>query len=469
MLTLSEDSMMDDVSDYMTPIPIFIPELLNPSDNQAQFQSQQEFSSDSNENTNRNQLGISSFSLQLTFNGIRGANWPSSIQLSSQSLEDEARQSEEQLDASRQTLSRLEDEVLQLERANKELSSESEVTELMVLEQFISRLEEELAQCRTSAINSSEESVLKAATAKATRTKRFETECALRELQLSICRRKLEYATAKALNEEDDGSCSSDDEASISVSNLPEEEERINILQHELEELNQVNNRALSEAKDAELLNAKRQRAQLEVEQKISMGRGRYEERRQHLEEKRRQLEINHSYLVKMKNAEELQQKLYFLLEQLQEMARQLPLQYQQRMPYELLSGLANCLLNETIFKIVEGLTEIQQVTEKQLLQQRLKLLHRHRAEKEALAKKTPDSVTEAEKMEVANHPVELKQADMNLILQLDQVVADQQSTLEKAGVPGFYLTSNPQEIQVQMYLLEFILKLGKESENNTT
>lgn len=36
--------------------------------------------------------------------------------------------------------------------------------------------------------------------------------------------------------------------------------------------------------------------------------------------------------------------------------------------------------------------------------------------------------------MQVANHPVELKQADMNLILQLDQVVADQQGTLEKAG-----------------------------------
>ena len=48
-------------------------------------------------------------------------------------------------------------------------------------------------------------------------------------------------------------------------------------------------------------------------------------------------------------------------------------------MPYELLSGLANCLLNETIFKIVEGLTEIQQVTEKHLLQQRLQLLHKHR------------------------------------------------------------------------------------------
>nr|SVE76721.1 EOG090X0GJG [Daphnia longispina] len=170
-----------------------------------------------------------------------------------------------------------------------------------------------------------------------------------------------------------------------------------------------------------------------------------------------------------MKSAEELQQKLYFLLEQLQEMARKLPLQYQQRMPYELLSGLANCLLNETIFKIVEGLTEIQQVTEKQLLQQRLKLLHRHRAEKEALAKRSPDSISDLEKEQVANHPIELKQADMNLILQLDQLVADQQSTLEKAGVPGFYFTSNPQEIQVQMYLLEFIFKLGKESENCTS
>nr|CAG4637441.1 EOG090X0GJG [Ceriodaphnia reticulata]SVE73265.1 EOG090X0GJG [Ceriodaphnia reticulata] len=171
-----------------------------------------------------------------------------------------------------------------------------------------------------------------------------------------------------------------------------------------------------------------------------------------------------------MKSAEELQQKLYYLLEQLQEMARKLPLQYQQRMPYELLSGLANCLLNETIFKIVEGLTEIQQVTEKHLLQQRLQLLHRHRAEKEALAKKPVDSNTESEKEQVlANHSTELKQADMNLILQLDQLVVDQQSTLEKAGVPGFYSTSNPQEIRVQMYLLEFILKLGKESELNTS
>ena len=91
-------------------------------------------------------------------------------------------------------------------------------------------------------------------------------------------------------------------------------------------------------------------------------------------------------------------------------------------------------------------------------------------ADKESLTKKSADSNTEREKEHIlANQSIELKQADMNLILQLDQLVADQQSTLEKAGVPGFYSTSNPQEIRVQMYLLEFILKLGKESELNTS
>jgi len=128
-------------------------------------------------------------------------------------------------------------------------------------------------------------------------------------------------------------------------------------------------------------------------------------------------------------------------------------------MPYELLSGLANCLLNETIFEIVEGLTEIQQVTEKQLLQQRLQLLHRHKAEKEAHARQ---AVQEELEEVVARQKQELKSADMNLILQLDQIVADQQNTLEKAGVPGFGRTTNLQEIQVQMYLLEFIAELSK-------
>lgn len=40
--------------------------------------------------------------------------------------------------------------------------------------------------------------------------------------------------------------------------------------------------------------------------------------------------------------------------------------------------------------------------------------------------------------------------------------VADQQQTLEQAGVPGFYIATNPLEIKVQMHLLDFILRLSK-------
>lgn len=48
------------------------------------------------------------------------------------------------------------------------------------------------------------------------------------------------------------------------------------------------------------------------------------------------------------------------------------------RVPIELLSGLANCLLNETVFEIVKGLMEIQHVTEKHLFQQRLQIINKH-------------------------------------------------------------------------------------------
>lgn len=48
------------------------------------------------------------------------------------------------------------------------------------------------------------------------------------------------------------------------------------------------------------------------------------------------------------------------------------------RVPIELLSGLANCLLNDTVFEIVKGLMEIQHVTEKHLFQQRLHVINKH-------------------------------------------------------------------------------------------
>lgn len=161
---------------------------------------------------------------------------------------------------------------------------------------------------------------------------------------------------------------------------------------------------------------------------------------------------------------EDLQRKLYFLMEQLQQMAGQLPPKYQMRLPYELLSGLANSLLNETVFEIVKGLMEIQHVTEKHLFQQRLQLINQQQIEctKVLSGLRTEEDKEAVKQTLFQRHKDELKQQDMKLVLQLDQKVADQQSTLEKAGVPGFYVTNNPMDIQVQMRLCDFIFRLSK-------
>lgn len=59
-------------------------------------------------------------------------------------------------------------------------------------------------------------------------------------------------------------------------------------------------------------------------------------------------------------------------------------------------------------------------------------------------------------------HSKTLRETDMRLVLHLDQKVKDQQATLEKAGVPGFYVTDNAKENKIQMHLLDFILRLSR-------
>jgi hypothetical protein len=55
----------------------------------------------------------------------------------------------------------------------------------------------------------------------------------------------------------------------------------------------------------------------------------------------------------------------------------------------------------------------------------------------------------------------ELNRIDMKIINELDKKVIEQQDTMKKAGVPGFYITNDPIEIKVQMYIFEFIQNLG--------
>jgi len=57
-----------------------------------------------------------------------------------------------------------------------------------------------------------------------------------------------------------------------------------------------------------------------------------------------------------------------------------------------------------------------------------------------------------------------LRRMDMEVIRKLDQQVVDQQLFLEKASVPGFTVTNNPTDIQLQMYLIGFIATLSRSS-----
>ena len=53
------------------------------------------------------------------------------------------------------------------------------------------------------------------------------------------------------------------------------------------------------------------------------------------------------------------------------------------------------------------------------------------------------------------------RKADQQIIGQLDQLVAEQQSTLSQAAVPCFMVTSDPAKIKLQMTVLTLITQLA--------
>ncbi|CAG2179169.1 unnamed protein product, partial [Oppiella nova] len=166
---------------------------------------------------------------------------------------------------------------------------------------------------------------------------------------------------------------------------------------------------------------------------------------------------------------ESLQRRHYHLNHELQQMAHELPNLYQQRMPYELLSNLANCLLDTSIGQIVSGLKDIQHITEKTLFERRMRAVGHFREMKVDQQKKhrmaQQDGSMNAEQVAHEERKLdryiedETNKIDMKTITELDQAVSEQQVTLERAGVPGFYVTNNPTEIRLQMYILEFIAR----------
>ncbi|KAM4578748.1 protein DGCR6 [Fundulus diaphanus] len=173
-----------------------------------------------------------------------------------------------------------------------------------------------------------------------------------------------------------------------------------------------------------------------------------------------------------------LQERHYYLLSELQALVKDLPSSFQQRLTYNTLSDLALALIDGTVYEIVQGLLDIQHLTEKNLYNQRQKLHCEHQALKQDMVRKHKEALqsckshnlallkstqqTEVEALEVRVRE-EQKMMDKKIVAEMDQKVIDQQNTLEKAGVPGFYITTNPQELMMQMNLLELILKLQQQ------
>ncbi|XP_065323890.1 protein DGCR6-like isoform X2 [Gordionus sp. m RMFG-2023] len=148
-------------------------------------------------------------------------------------------------------------------------------------------------------------------------------------------------------------------------------------------------------------------------------------------------------------------------------------------MQEDILPHLIKSLFNGTVCEIVKGLLDIQHLTEKNLYNQRIKLITAHKEQKqlmelkqkkkssEFLANNRSDSsnmrLAQSQEIEIMENrqKEELRKLDMRIIMELDQKVMDQQVTLEKAGVPTFHVTNNPNEIQMQIYILGFIKKIG--------
>ncbi|PIK58561.1 putative protein DGCR6L-like [Apostichopus japonicus] len=114
--------------------------------------------------------------------------------------------------------------------------------------------------------------------------------------------------------------------------------------------------------------------------------------------------------------------------------------------------------------------------TERKLMEQRAKLIESHKSQKVELQRNmralaaciarphnlplTKKKMEEETEVLETKSKEEIQKMDERIVLELDNCVSDQQGTLEKAGVPGFYQTTNPLDVQLQMYLLQFIHKM---------
>ena len=176
--------------------------------------------------------------------------------------------------------------------------------------------------------------------------------------------------------------------------------------------------------------------------------------------------------------SEDARQLLESYLSKLKKFREELPPTLQSKLGHSQLRELAFSLLDGTVFEIVKELEDIQQLNERSLLNKRMKVVSAHKTQRVELAKRHKDEIVSNQhkphnlpllksKHEKERHELEKKLAeeigsmDQTIILELDQIVTDQQSTLHQAALPFFIVTNKPEDIQIQMHILSCIQRLG--------
>ncbi|PAA50449.1 hypothetical protein BOX15_Mlig001402g1 [Macrostomum lignano] len=199
--------------------------------------------------------------------------------------------------------------------------------------------------------------------------------------------------------------------------------------------------------------------------------------------------ELLQTVAEELQSKEALQRKHYFLLEQLQQMHLALPAVHRSRVSHDQICRLANSLLDGTVFDIVRDLREVQHLEEKSLSERRRQLESELKLERSDLSARQAEELAsivavgrqrtaeerrvrqihERQTIELERTQADrLKKFDMKIIMELDQKVLTQQSTLEKSGVPGFFVTNSPNDIRTQMILMDFIMRLSQKKPPQT-
>ncbi|KAI5701407.1 hypothetical protein M8J76_005659 [Diaphorina citri] len=132
-----------------------------------------------------------------------------------------------------------------------------------------------------------------------------------------------------------------------------------------------------------------------------------------------------------------------------------------------MLQTLSSLLLGDTVFRIVQHLMDIQHVTEQHLYEKRNALLKSHELKMQELDLKTDLSFSQRvlERTRLLEiHKEEITSIDQSIVNELDEKLSEQQSVLVLTGVPGFEVTKDPMKIQLQVRILDMVLRL---SQNN--